>query len=199
MSKKTLFTLAIVVALSLTGCAGKENKESTDSLPPVDSTVNAASEEASAPVEDMASEGFAEEAAAPVVDTKDEVSDGKTIIEISWDNADVEYTGDPYEYDFGTDQMVGLHTYYEGDPITCVESTDEGTIHKEKYEITDSEKYVMVLVEPDAPVNNCPMETITLKITHPDGTVEEPEYEDRHSRGQTGVWYYFVYEQGSDQ
>ena len=140
MSKKTLFTLAIVVALGLTGCAGKESKESTDSLPPVDSTVNAASEEASAPVEDMASEGFAEEAAAPVVDTKEDVSDGKTIIEISWDNAGVEYTGDPYEYDFGTDQMVGLHTYYEGDPITCVESTDEGTIHKEKYEITDSEK-----------------------------------------------------------
>ena len=107
MSKKTLFTLAIVVVLGLTGCAGKE---STDSLPPVDSTVEATSEEASAPVEDMASEGFAEEAAAPVVDTKNEVSDGKTIIEISWDNAGVEYTGDPYEYDFGTDQMVGLQT-----------------------------------------------------------------------------------------
>ncbi|MBO4807425.1 MAG: hypothetical protein J5537_00170 [Lachnospiraceae bacterium] len=203
MYKKFLVIPAFILALGLVGCSfpgGNEAKEpaketATEATQETKTeTVAEPKTETTAEPADNAADG---DASAEITDKEN--AEGETIIEISWDFAEVKYDGDPYQYQEGTDGPVMPHLFIEGDDVEILEETTEGTIKTTKIAVKNPDKYARIMVEPGAPTNSCPLDTVTAKITHPDGKEETLNPDTSLVRGQTGIWYFDVYEQGSDQ
>ena len=192
MYKKILATMAMIFAVTLLGCGNASTETKTEA--PAKQEEATVAEPTAEPVVEAAVEDTEETAET----SEEEAPDNRTFIVISWDEASVEYTGDPYEYQVD-DGIVAPQIYIEGDSVRTTSVSDEGTIHTEIIEVGDPDTYVSIIVEPTAPTNDCPLDTVTATITHPDGKEETLTPETNLVRGQTGIWYFDVYEQGSDQ
>ncbi|MBO4807434.1 MAG: hypothetical protein J5537_00215 [Lachnospiraceae bacterium] len=118
-------------------------------------------------------------------------------VEIAWDEADVTFYDDPRVALPGVDDVVPPTIVVEGATLDRFAPIVEGTRRIEILSIYDTESFLRITVEPDAPTNNCPLNTVSIKITYADGTVENINGSDRMVRGETGIWYIDVYEQGN--
>ncbi len=122
---------------------------------------------------------------------------GETQIEVSWNASTVTFWDDPSKFDISSAEVVYPYVYCEGNNWVGGEPDITGDTYTDFITIPDPNEFVHVFVEPSAPTNNCPLDTVTVKITHPDGSVETFNGADRMVRGQTGIWYIEVYEQGN--
>lgn len=122
---------------------------------------------------------------------------GETQIEVSWNASTVTFWDDPSKFDISSAEVVYPNVYCEGNNWVGGEPDITGDTYTDFITIPDPNEFVHVFVEPSAPTNNCPLDTVTVKITHPDGSVETFNGADRMVRGQTGIWYIEVYEQGN--
>ena len=185
MYKKIFATMALVFAVTLLGCGNNSADTKTETPAKQETETTTVAEPTAGPTVEATVEATEE-------------TDNRTLIVISWDNATVEYTGDPYEYQPG-DGIVEPQVVIEGDKVRTTSVSEEGTIYTEIIEVGDPDTYVSIIVDPTAPTNDCPLDTVTAKIIRPDGTEETLTAETNLVRGQTGIWYFDVYQQGTDQ
>ncbi len=147
-------------------------------------------------ISDQSVLGFTSSNSSAPADVMSNVA-GETQIEVSWNASTVTFWDDPSKFDISSAEVVYPYVYCEGNNWVGGEPDITGDTYTDYITIPDPNEFVHVFVEPSAPTNNCPLDTVTVKITHPDGTVETFNGADRMVRGQTGIWYIEVYEQGN--
>ena len=116
-------------------------------------------------------------------------------LSVSWDEEGVTFFEDSGVYDAGENPMCAPVLVIEGADVQR-ESVVNGTQHNERILITDRDVHVSVIMEPCAPSNNCPLNTVTVTVTDSDkGIIGSYTGEELIKRGDTGIWYLDVYEQ----
>ncbi|MBR1736178.1 MAG: hypothetical protein IJ736_04055 [Firmicutes bacterium] len=174
MKNKIILSVVLCTVLLFGGCEKSERNALNDNSAPA--------------AESDAKESGSEKENDPADNESDFVQ-----IAVTWDEADVTYKGDPAMYDVSSNEVCAPILIIEGEGVTS-ESNTEGTVHTEKITVPNDADFVSERVEPSAPTNNCPLDTVKISVTKQDGSEDFYDFEDKRKRGQTGIWYVDVYE-----